>query len=61
MLYYLGKSLEVLGLITVPMAVLVGESGVPGAARQEWAVLALGGGLFLLGWLLERRFGHSRG
>ena len=58
-LWYLGKALEGLGMVVVLVGVVVSiqlgldEEGLA-SMRYEGTALALGGGLFLLGWLCER-------
>jgi hypothetical protein len=62
-LYYLAKGLEGLGLIVVLVGVVmsiqlgIGESESLESMKAESYGLAIGGGLFALGWLLERRIG----
>ncbi len=64
--YYLAKGLEGLGLVVVLVGVLmsiqlgIGEEEGLESMKAESYGLAIGGGLFLLGWLLERAIG-SRG
>lgn len=59
-LYLLGKALEVLGLVLVLVGVLLsmrlgfGEQSLASMEFEMKGLLA-GGGLFLLGWLIERR------
>lgn len=60
-LYLLGKLLEGLGLVVVLVGVVLSMRlgfGEQGLASMEFEMKGLmaGGGLFLLGWLLERRF-----
>jgi hypothetical protein len=61
-LWYLGKGLEGLGMLVVLVGLVVSirlgldEDGLA-SMRYEGTALALGGGLFLLGWLCERAAG----
>ena len=51
--YLAAKALELLGLVVVGLALLVGlESDDMG---RELTLLALGAGAFLIGWLVEPR------
>ena len=61
--YYLAKGLEGLGLLVVLVGVVlsiqlgVGEEEGFESMKAESYGLAIGGGLFVLGWLLERSIG----
>lgn len=61
-LWYLAKGLEGLGMVVVLVGVVVSirlgldEDGLA-SMRYEGMALALGGGLFLLGWCCERAAG----
>jgi hypothetical protein len=50
--YWVGKSLEVIGLALVGLALLVGIQ--LHNERMELLYLGLGGGLFTIGWLVEK-------
>jgi hypothetical protein len=62
-LWYLGKGLEGLGMVVVLVGLVVSirlgldEEGLA-SMRYEGTALALGGGLFLLGWMCERAAGR---
>lgn len=57
MRYFLGKALELAGLLVVGAALLAGlgvtPTGQP-SMGQELMLLGVGGAIFTLGWLLER-------
>ena len=61
-LWYLAKGLEGVGMIVVLIGLLLSiqlgmnEQGLA-SMRYEGNALALGGGLFLVGWLIERGIG----
>ena len=61
-LWYLAKGLEGLGMIVVLVGLVLSiqlgrnEEGLA-SMRYEGNALAIGGGLFLLGWMLERGIG----
>lgn len=61
-LYYLAKALEGLGLVVVLVGVLLsmslgfGDQGLESMKAESYG-LAIGGALFLVGWLIERRVG----
>ncbi len=61
--YYLAKGLEGLGMVVVLIGVLmsiqlgIGEEEGLESMKAESYGLAIGGGLFLLGWMLERAIG----
>ena len=61
-LWYLAKGLEGLGMVVVLVGVVLSiqlgmqEEGLE-SMRYEGTALAIGGGLFLIGWLLERSIG----
>ena len=61
-LWYVAKALEGIGLIAVLVGVLMsislgmGEEGLESMKAESYG-LAIGGLLFLLGWLLERSLG----
>ena len=52
--YLLGKSLQIVGLFILPIALIVGVSE-PNAMYRELALLAFGAFLFLLGRRIEPR------
>lgn len=62
-LFYLAKGLEGLGMVVVLGGVLlsmklgIGEEQGFESMKAESYGLAIGGGLFLAGWLLERSIG----
>jgi hypothetical protein len=57
MKFYLGKTLELLGMLIVGAALMAGvgitPSGQP-SMTQEFLLLGIGAVVFTLGWLLER-------
>lgn len=52
---FLARTLQLLGLIIVPMALLVGLMEQHQAMTRELTILFLGAGIFLIGYLLEGR------
>lgn len=62
LLWYLAKGLEALGMIVVLVGLVLSirlgmnDEGLE-SMRYEGMALAWGGGLFVLGWLLERAMG----
>lgn len=62
LLWYLAKGLEALGMIVVLVGLVLSirlgfdEEGLA-SMRYEGMALAYGGGLFVIGWLLERVIG----
>ncbi|MBI4553019.1 MAG: hypothetical protein HY710_12215 [Candidatus Latescibacteria bacterium] len=50
----LAKTLELVGILEVTYALVMGIAGELSEAR-ELTILAIGGAIFTLGWLLERR------
>jgi len=61
-LYWLAKTLEGVGMIVVLVGVVISmqlgmnEEGLA-SMKYEGTALAVGGGLFLVGWMLERAIG----
>lgn len=61
-LWYLAKALEGLGMVVVLVGVVLSiqlgmkDEGLE-SMRYEGTSLAIGGGLFMLGWWLERSLG----
>lgn len=58
MRYALGRSLEILGLVIVPLGLATGIAfwGTTNAIKYEIACLAIGAGVFYVGhWLRTRR------
>lgn len=61
-LYYLAKLLEGVGMVLVLVGLLISvdlgleEEGLKSMAYESWG-LAVGGGMFLVGYLLERSIG----
>jgi len=61
-LWWLAKGLEGVGMILVLVGVFMSislglEDDGLSSMRMEMQGLTVGGGLFLLGWLIERRIG----
>lgn len=54
MLRLLSKGLELLGLLIVPVALLVGLFEENNAMMRELTILFVGAGIFLIGYALER-------
>ena len=52
-MFYLGKALQLSGLVTAPLALAVGIGGDD--MNGELLLLVIAGGAFLLGTLLVRR------
>ncbi len=48
----IGRLLQLSGMIILPIGLMIGLSG--GNIRTEVKLLALGGFLFVLGWILAR-------
>lgn len=62
MLYYLGKALELIGMVVTLMALMAGLGLTPSGRASmghEFMLLATGGLVFTIGWYLER--GRSKG
>lgn len=57
MLSLIARGLEMLGLLIVPMALLVGLFEQHGAMYKELIILAIGGAIFMLGYGLEKYIG----
>jgi hypothetical protein len=61
--YYVAKSLEGIGMIIVLVGVVmsmqlgIGESEGMESMKAESYGLAIGGGLFVVGWIIERTIG----
>ena len=61
-MFYLAKGLEGVGLVVVLIGVIIsmqlgmGEQGLESMKAESYG-LAIGGGLFFLGWMLERSIG----
>ncbi len=61
-LYWLAKTLEGVGMIIILVGVLISiqlgmnEEGLA-SMKYEGTALAVGGGLFFVGWMLERSVG----
>lgn len=53
----LGRSLQVLGLILLPMGLFYGFDGGPNAMSLELGFLAVGAAAFVVGLRLQRRRG----
>ena len=62
-LYYVAKALEGIGMIIVLVGVVmsmqlgIGESEGMESMKAESYGLAIGGALFVIGWLIERSIG----
>ncbi|MBM3978340.1 MAG: hypothetical protein FJ299_15305 [Planctomycetes bacterium] len=62
-LWYVGKGLEFVGMIVVLAGVLISinegliQQNSLASMRYEFIGLGVGGGLFVVGWLLERAAG----
>lgn len=54
--YYLGRFLQVMGLVLVPIGVML--SIQQDTLKPELYYLVAGGGMFAAGWLLVHRFGR---
>lgn len=54
--YVAGKFMEALGIVVVTAALLAGLGVLDGQASmgKEMTLLSIGGGIFTMGWLLER-------
>ena len=52
----IGRLLQLMGMIVLPIGLMYGL--VKGEIRTEVNLLALGGFLFLLGWILARERGR---
>ena len=54
-MHSLGRALQLLGLVFLPVGILMGETS-PGTDAMAWefGLLALGAALFLLGWRMTR-------
>jgi len=50
-----GRSLQFLGLIIVPMALIVGLMEEHNAMTRELTILFLGAGIFFIGYLLDEK------
>jgi len=50
-----GRSLQVLGLVLLPMGLLYGFDGGPGAMTLELGFLAVGAAVFMIGLKLQKR------
>ncbi|MCW8132569.1 MAG: hypothetical protein KIS92_19630 [Planctomycetota bacterium] len=62
MFYYLGKALELIGMVVTLMALMAGLGLTPSGRASmghEFMLLAAGGLVFTVGWYLER--GRSKG
>lgn len=62
MLYWLGKALELIGMVVTLLALMAGMGLTPSGQASmghEFMLLGIGGGIFTLGWWLER--GRSKG
>lgn len=59
MLSMIARGLELLGLLIVPMALLVGLFEQHGAMYKELTILALGGAIFMVGYWLETYVGRG--
>ncbi len=53
-----GRSLQVLGLVLLPIGLFYGFDGGPNATSLELGFLAAGAAAFLLGLRLQRRRGE---
>ena len=51
----LGRALQILGLVLLPLGLLYGAEGGPNAMSLELGFLAVGAGIFLLGHRLQRK------
>ncbi|HEX8151683.1 MAG TPA: hypothetical protein VF698_01100 [Thermoanaerobaculia bacterium] len=49
----IGRALQLVGMIVLPVGLYIGA--VRGDVRQEVKLLAIGGFVFLLGWLLAKK------
>ena len=49
----IGRALQIAGMIILPIGLCVGM--IQGDVRMEVKLLALGGFLFLLGWILAKK------
>ncbi len=52
MSFWIGRFLQLLAMIILPVALMLGM--VQGKIRLEVQLLAIGGALFVIGWLLAR-------
>jgi hypothetical protein len=59
-MYYLGKTLEMLGMTSLMVALFVGITDDQGMA-QEYLFLGIGIALFFVGRVLEKQFGRPPG
>ena len=50
---FIARSLQLLGLVIVPMALIVGLMEQHNAMTRELTILFLGAGIFFIGYLLE--------
>jgi len=54
-MHSLGRALQLLGLVLLPVGILLGETTLgTDAMAWEFGLLALGAALFLLGWRMSR-------
>lgn len=53
-MFIIAKTLQLMGILEVTYALVMGIRGELSEAR-ELTILAIGGVVFTLGWLLERR------
>lgn len=57
MAYYVGRFLQLLGLVALPVGVLL--SLQRDSLQPELLYLGMGGLLFVVGWMLTRSFGSK--
>jgi hypothetical protein len=50
--FWIGRALQLLAMIILPVGLLIGT--VRGDIRLEVNLLAVGGAMFIVGWLLTR-------
>ena len=55
MLKALGRFLQLLGLVMLPVGLLYGERGGANAMTLEFGLLGLGAAFFYAGWILTNR------
>ena len=53
-MHFFGRSLQLLGLIIVPMALMIGLMEEQNAMTRELTILFIGAGIFFVGYLIER-------
>jgi hypothetical protein len=61
MKFYVGKTLELVGMSLLAFGLVEGMTNPEHGMRNEYLMLAMGSAVFYIGWLVERMGGEGGG